>query len=86
MGERRHRRPSFTAFARFLPVQLITKGVPTHESLARAIRPRDPPGGALVAAAALPDDLDEDGLPGAPLAGWIRLQIRGQRGRDVCRL
>ena len=57
MGERRHRRPSFTAFARFLPVQLITKGVPTHESLARAIRPRDPPGGALVAAAALPDDL-----------------------------
>ena len=71
-AEHRHRLPSFTAFARFLPVQLITKGVPTHESLARAIRPRDPPGGALVAAAALPDDLP----PGAPLAGWIGLQIR----------
>ena len=55
-AEYRHRLPYFTAFARsfILPVQLITQGRADRTRALRAPSAPDPPGGALVAAAALP--------------------------------
>jgi len=70
-AEHRHRLPSFTAFARFLPVQLITQG---RADRTRALRAPSAPGTHREARSWRQRRFQM--TSGAPLAGWIGLQIR----------